>query len=381
MGVEGETLKEIIGMFKAEYPEVEMVVQSVPWGTAHEKMITAVAGGVGPDVCQFGTTWIPEFVALGALESLDNYISASKNIAKENYFEGSWDTGVIDKVNYGIPWYVDTRVLFYRTDLLKDVGYDHAPRTWAELKDASRKLVQRNEKGGITRTAIALSAVDAKTLAMFMWSNGGDIFKPDQGLVINSPENAEALDFYASFFKEGQSPLIAPGGLELYTHFKTGFVPMFIGGPWMLKDLDTRTPEIAGRWNVATLPIKKTGTSFVGGSNLCIFKDSKNKELAWKFIEFMSRPDIQVQWYRLTTDLPTRVEAWEDPYFKDKPKIKVFGQQLFHTNSPPRIQKWEEIEGQINLEMEKVVNGITSAAEALKKLEISISKILAKSRP
>jgi len=380
MGVEGEKLKDIIEVFKEEYPDTKITVQSIPWGTAHEKMITAVAGGIGPDVCQFGTTWIPEFVALNALEPLDAYIEESKSIDKDDYFEGSWETGIIKNVNYGVPWYVDTRVLFYRTDVLKEVGFDHAPRTWTELKDACQKLMVKNDKGDYLRTGISLSAVDAKALVMFMWSNSGDVLNKDLELIINSPENAEALDYYASFFKDGLSPMVSKGGLELYTNFKSGFTPMFIGGPWMLKDLDNYAADIKGKWDVATLPIKKTGTSFVGGSSFGIFKDSKNKELAWKFIEFMSRPDIQIEWYKLTTDLPTRLEAWEDDYFDDKSKVKVFGKQLFNTNSPPRLQKWEEIEGIINLQMEKVVHDKATAEEALAIMEKKIGKILKKLR-
>lgn len=378
MGVEGEKLKDIIQLFKQDYPEADVTVQSVPWGTAHEKMITAVAGGIGPDVCQFGTTWIPEFVALDALEPLDDYIDQSSIIAKDNYFEGSWETGIIDGVNYGVPWYVDTRVLFYRTDVLKEVGFDHAPRTWTELKDACKKLTVKNDQGDYLRTGISLSAVDAKTLAMFMWSNGGAVLNDELEVVINTPENAEALNYYASFFKEGLAPMVSKGGMELYNNFKTGYTPMFIGGPWMLKDLDNYASEIRGKWDVATLPLKKTGTSFVGGSSFCIFKDSGNKELAWKFIEFMSKPDIQIEWYKLTSDLPTRLEAWEDDYFNDKKKVKVFGKQLFNTNSPPRIQKWEEIEGVINLQMEKVVHDMVTAEEALSVMEDKIKRVLDK---
>ena len=109
----------------------------------------------------------------------------------------------------------------------------------------------------------------------------------------------------------------------------------------MLKELDTRVPEIAGKWDVAVMPMKKTATSFVGGSNLCIFKDSKNKQAAWEFIEFMSRPDIQIQWYKLTTDLPTRLEAWENDYFADKENSFLIAEQrhFFPSNSPAEFGK------------------------------------------
>jgi multiple sugar transport system substrate-binding protein len=380
MGVEGEKLKDMVELFKQENPSAEVSIQSIPWGQAHEKLITAVAGGNAPDLAQFGTTWIPEFVALGSLEPLDSMISGSQALGEQNYFPGSWKTSLIEGKIYGIPWYVDTRVLFYRSDLLKEIGLDRAPHDWTELKDVCRKLTKKDANGEYTRRGITLPAVDWMVLAMFMWSNGGDILSEDGKNVINSPENREALDFYASFFKEGLAPLASKGGVELYNAFKSGYIPMFIGGSWQLEDMRVHAPEIQGRWNVAVLPMKKSSTSFVGGSNWCVFNTSKKKELAWKFVEFMSRPDIQVKWYQLTTDLPTRTEAWENDFFKDKPMIKVFGSQLSDTKSPPRLQKWEEMSVKINTQMEKAVFGKVTAAEALGAMEKDINDVISRGR-
>jgi len=118
-------------------------VLQIAWVAAHEKRITAFASGTLPDVFQLGNTWIPEFQSLGSIEPLNNYIAKSSVVSAQNYFEGIWETNKIDETVYGIPWYVDTRVLFYRTDILRSVGYDSAPRTWAELYDVSKKIKKR----------------------------------------------------------------------------------------------------------------------------------------------------------------------------------------------------------------------------------------------
>ncbi len=382
MGIEGERLKDVVDMFQEENPDIEIAIQAIPWGQAHAKIITAVAGGgkLTPDVCQFGTTWVPEFVSLEALENLDKYIQASAVISKEKYFGGSWDTGVIEDKVYGIPWYVDTRVLFYRKDILEKAGFAHPPRTWEELKAICRKLVVKGEDGKHQRYGISLPPADAKTMLMFMWSNGGEVLSPEGEIIIDSPENEEAWEFYTGLIKEGLAPATSSGGTGLYNNFKTGYTPMFIGGPWMLKDLQTHVPEIAGKWDVALLPMKKSATSFVGGSDWVIFKNSRNKNAAWKFIEFMSRPDIQIQWYQLTTDLPTRIEAWEDKFFDDKKMVKTFGRQLFDTKTPPRIHKWEELDGEITLKMEKVVFNKLTSQEALAQLKIKLQRLLSQRR-
>src|SRR6185437_5979075 len=106
-------------------------VQQLPWTAAHEKLLTAFAGDATPDVAQLGNTWIPEFAALGALHPLDASIAGS-SVDPHDFFAGIWDTNVVDTRVYGVPWYVDTRLLFYRRDLLEAAGIADAPRSWRE---------------------------------------------------------------------------------------------------------------------------------------------------------------------------------------------------------------------------------------------------------
>ena len=103
-------------------------MQQIPWTAAHEKLLTAFVGESMPDVAQIGNTWMPEFRTLGALEDLDAAGRALAVVTQASYFPGIWDTNVVDGTLCGIPWYVDTRVLFYRTDLLEAAGRRRAAR-------------------------------------------------------------------------------------------------------------------------------------------------------------------------------------------------------------------------------------------------------------
>ena len=126
-------------------------------------------------------------------------------------------------------------------------------------------------------------------------------------------------------------------------------------------------------------PGEKSRTSFVGGSNLVVFKASKQKERAWQFLEFMSDPANQVEWMKITTDLPSVQVAWRDPYFNDKPLVQVFGRQLFDTASPPTVAEWEQIASAIDDTMERVVLDSTQTEDtirvALAELETRILKL------
>ena len=143
MGREGEVLSELVPAFEREHPGVRVRVQQIPWSAAHEKLLTAYVGDATPDIAMLGNTWVPEFVALDALEPLDQRVATSRDIVRSDYFPGIWSTNVVDSVTYGIPWYVDTRVIFYRTDLLAKAGYDRMPSTWADWREAMVRIRSR----------------------------------------------------------------------------------------------------------------------------------------------------------------------------------------------------------------------------------------------
>ncbi|MBJ7516157.1 MAG: extracellular solute-binding protein, partial [Stenotrophomonas sp.] len=124
MGREAEVVAELIHEFEAENPGIRVDVQNIPWTAAHEKLLTAFAADGLPDVCQLGNTWIPEFAELNTLEPLQPYIDRSKVVEPADYFPGIWDTNVIHGEVVGVPWYVDTRLLYYRKDLLAQAGHD-----------------------------------------------------------------------------------------------------------------------------------------------------------------------------------------------------------------------------------------------------------------
>ena len=114
MGREGEVVAALVPAFERDHPGVRVQIQQLPWSSAHEKLLTAFVGDATPDVSAIGNTWLPELAALGALTPLDADIAASPIVRPADYFAGIWETNEVDGAVYGVPWYVDTRLLFYR---------------------------------------------------------------------------------------------------------------------------------------------------------------------------------------------------------------------------------------------------------------------------
>ena len=82
MGREGEVVAELLPEFEKAHPGIKVEVQQIPWSAAHEKLLTAYVGDATPDIAMLGNTWVPEFVALGALEPLDARVAASKELPR-----------------------------------------------------------------------------------------------------------------------------------------------------------------------------------------------------------------------------------------------------------------------------------------------------------
>ena len=117
---------------------------------------------------------------------------------------------------------------------------------------------------------------------------------------------------------------------------------MFISGPWMMSAVETVGGEgFADKYSVMTMPEKETSSSFVGGSNLAVFKDSENRDSAWKLVQWLSEPETQAKWYGISTDLPAVSAAWEDPALSGDEKLATFGTQLETAKAPPSFATWE----------------------------------------
>lgn len=330
-----ESVEPIAKMYEEKNPGIKVDVQAIPWDSAHDKLLTAVASKNGPDVIQMGTTWIPEFASAGALMDMAPYIEKYPELKTENFFDGAIQTTQYDGVTVGIPWYVETRGLFYRTDLLAEAGYPEGPNTWDELKDAAQKLAARG-KGNY---AMPIDAKDQNYLSMFAWQAGSDIITADRQPQFNQPEYVEAMNFLNSFYKEN---LVPPTDLDTVTGFKEGTVPMFISGPWMIQAVKDQNPEIEGKWTVKTLPANKNNKSLMGGSDLSIFKYSKNPDEAAKFIAYLSSEEAQLKYYETSNSLPALKTAWDNEQFSD-PMIAAFGKQLESAIPTPMVKEWEEV--------------------------------------
>ncbi len=382
MGREGEVVAQLIGGFEREHPDVRVIVQQIPWSAAHEKLLTAYVGRSTPDVSQLGNTWVPEFAALKAIRPLESHL-ASAAFDSSAYFPGIWDTNVIDGLAYGVPWYVDTRLLFYRRDLLERAGWDSIPATWQGWREAMR-AVQREV--GADRYAIFLPLNEWNPPVIFGLQAGSPLLK--DGATRSAFQDSAfraGFDFYLSLFREGLAPPVTGNEIaNVYQEFSRGYVTMWITGPWNLGEFRRRLPpQEQDRWATAPMPGPTgaaSGVSLAGGSSLVLFRDSKHPREAWALIEYLSRPQVQLEFWRLTGDLPARVEAWRDPALDQDPNTRAFGVQLQRVVALPKVPEIEQIMIRLQDWVERAVRGTVPPDQALASLSAEVDRMLEKRR-
>ncbi|MET1019798.1 MAG: extracellular solute-binding protein, partial [Microterricola sp.] len=108
-------------------------VEMVQWADAHDRFVTAIAGGTTPDVAETGTTWTAEFAESGALAPIGDYVTEAG--LDGELVEGLVEAGTLDDTLYGMPWYAGVRSVIYRTDIFEAAGIA-VPTNWAEFQDA-----------------------------------------------------------------------------------------------------------------------------------------------------------------------------------------------------------------------------------------------------
>lgn len=366
MGAEGDQLKAITDKFVAANPGVKINVTPIPWASAYQKFVTAISANQVPDVAQVGSTWMAEFA--------NAFDPVPAGIDKGKFFEGAQKTNEVKGVAVGVPWYVETRVVYYNKDVAKKAGIAAEPKTWDEFAAMVKAM---KEKGGATYGISLLPGGDGswQTVLPLMWSNGGKVNTDDaKQWTFDDPKNVEALKYYQDFFTQGLSNK-APVGDTLVADFASGKVPMFISGPWMMSAVEKDGKMGKDAYGVFVMPKKETAASFIGGANMVVFKASKNRETAWKLVDYLTQQATQLDFYKAVSAMPSVKAAWDDPAMKTDPKLAVFGEQLKTAFAPPPVATWEQVAKQFDAQVEKATKTGTAPDAALKALQQAATSI------
>ena len=376
MGAEAEKFPLLLATLpRAGQPQVR--VQPLPWSAAHEKLLTSYAGGSLPDMGQVGNSWIAELAAIGAILPIPHALQPIVN----GQFGGVVDTNRIDGKLMALPWYVDTRLQFYRKDMFQAAGFAAPPDRWDDWKRALHAVRQHQGGKGFS---ILLPINEYEHLTQMALSAGAGFLTADgtRG-AFRSPEFRSALAFYKSLFDEKLAPIAGAAQISnVWNEFARGYFAVYPSGPWTIGDMKSRLPPaLQSSWATAPFPGPDgPGRSTPGGSSLVVFAHARDPAVAWRLVTDLLTPASQAKLQSLTGDLPPTRAVWDQAGLTADPVTEAFARQLDRTTALPKVPEWERIATEMQTVAELAVRGTVSLDDAVTDMDRRADRLLEKRR-
>jgi multiple sugar transport system substrate-binding protein len=338
-----ETVADVVAVFNEAQQRIHVTYIELPPPSAstevHQALVQQLARRNGtPDVFTQDVVWIAEFAGAGWALSLESYFDKPT--------QGQFFPGVIQACTFNdhltaLPWFVDSGMLYHRTDLLQAAGAK-VPQTWDELV----QIAQAVQGSGQAKFGYLWQGKQAEVLVCdlveVIGSNGGAILAADgKSGRLNDTKSVEAVQFlYDSINKHKISPSdVLSWDEEPSRRPFTGGQAMFLRNWSYVYGIcqDAKESAVVGKVGVTPLPHFAGGTSAacLGGYQYGVNAASKNREAAIEFLTWMGSPATQLHFAVQLGIAPTRPAVFEEA---ELAKAQPFMQQLksVFTGATPR---------------------------------------------
>jgi multiple sugar transport system substrate-binding protein len=363
--------KKMAEQFEKANPGSQIQIEMVNWDTLQQKLQTDLSGGTNADLAIIGTRWLLDFVKDDVAEPLDGHMNAS---FKGRFIGAFLGPGQIGGKTYGLPIAASARALYYNKETLAKAGFANGPRTWDDVVAASKKIKASGSYG------FGLQGKEIETDVYWyysLWTHGGDVVGKDGKAAFNSPAGLKAANLYKMMIDQG----LTQPGVTNYTRedvqnlFKQGRVAMCISAPFLAKQIKKEAPNL--KYGIAPVPSGGTSATYAVTDSIIMFKNSKAKNTAWKFLDYLFTKEPRVAFTSGEGFLPTTKDEAADPAFAD-PDTKAFVALLPTARFAPTVTGWEDTAKAVSDAMQAVYLGKAKPADALKTAAMQADQALGK---
>jgi multiple sugar transport system substrate-binding protein len=340
------------------------------------------AGGGDLDIILGDVIWTAQLAANGWISDLSDRFTESE---RENFLPGSVEAIIYEGKAYGMPWFTDTGLLYYRKDLLQKSGFSGGPKTWDELKRMALKVKQdTNTKFGFVFQGAEYEGGVCDGCE-FIWTHGGNILDPSDAskVVVGSPQAAAGLATERSMIESG----VAPRSVTTYKDdesagaFLNGDAVFLRNWPYVYALLsDPAESKVKpGQVGVSELPSAdgKPGNGTVGDQPFYISASSKNQDGAWEFIKFMTDPEQQRFRAVEGSYLPTLTSLYDDEEIRESvPVVALAKQALQHTLPRPVSPYYSDMSLEMAEQFNLSLKGEIAPEEAVRELQRSLESFI-----
>jgi len=313
-----KALKATIEGFMAENPDVEVKTESIHWGKIDGLAIQAAAAGGGPDVLNVYSVQLTKHMNAKTVAPMNAYLEKWYAQNKGDYIIPLKETEYDGKV-MALLWETRVWVLYYRQDLLEKAGLK-PPQTLDELAKAAQKTGSDRLQGfvvGLSETQLGAAFVE--TFEPLLWGQGGSLLDAKGKAAFNSSAGERVMQWIADLVRTGGMSKSAAGmnADDILSGFKAGTIGMSFQGS-MRVSAAREAKDIGAQIHTVPMPGVAPGKPTPGmtaGQTLTIGANSKNREAAWRFIEYYLSPKAQLTFAKAGV-LPVRKSVYNDSYFQ-----------------------------------------------------------------
>jgi multiple sugar transport system substrate-binding protein len=325
-GPDGPAMNKVIDAFNKSQDDVTVKSVTMPWDTLYQKLLTGAASKGGPDVVALDFTQLPKYASQGLFQPLDDYYKDSSHDTA-TLPKAATTASVYDGKNYGVPFDIATTMMYYNKTLFQKAGLDpnKPPTTWDEFAAMVPKLTV-TPAGASKPDQYAIALADNNTVDMypqFLWNTGGGIVSENnKKSLLDSPETLKALNFWVDLVKNKQASPVGLSGADADKLFNSGKAAIEINGPWATtgyKDAGIDfgvTRPFAGPDGDALLASVETMA-------VPAKADDATKKAAYKFFDYWTSADAQLQWAEGSGFPPLRSE--DNAKITGNPYPAIFG--------------------------------------------------------
>ncbi|NMB13506.1 MAG: ABC transporter substrate-binding protein [Firmicutes bacterium] len=376
-------IEQVVQDFEAAHPDIKVNAELVSQQGLMEKYLTAIAGGLPPDVIQVNASFLHAFAGRGVLLELDPYMDRDSFDPYAVFYPSEYEAFTLGGRTYSLPLDVSgSYLLFWDKDQAAAAGLNpaQAPVTWNELEAFAEKLTVANPDGSFERIGFNPAAISNNPFLVWLYLNNGRAFSQDERHVsFDSSEGIEAMEWLVGFADRlyGGFPSIlgylgdaTSNGWHVTGLFYTGQVAAHISGVWHFAQLDANAPT--KNYGVAVLPHNSNNPNarlcqpVSGGWGYAIPKDAAHYEEAWEFIKYATAGKGSLDFF-LAQKRPSAVPVVnDDPRFAESnPHWDVVLETLEHREQVPSLPIQPQILDTIKQMTELAIRKGMSPKEAL----------------
>jgi multiple sugar transport system substrate-binding protein len=360
-----EAMRAALADFEAEH-HVRVGLQLFTWDTAWSELVKVALYKTGPDISEIGTTWVDNFVSLQALRPFEPHEEGLLGEAS-TFLPSLWQSGVIlgKPQRWAIPWEADTRLIYYRRDLLQQAGIDE--QTAFQSFEHLNQTLARLQQSGVAVPFAFNTLRHPRTLhflASWVWGAGGRFISPSGKHVLF--HTAGARDGLRAYFNLRR--YLAPAAHEVTDQknivplmFLEGKIAVLVTGYWLTNEINQgrATPEVTANFSVARIP----QSPYIGGGNLVVWRHNRHPEAAIALLHYLTSLKTQTQALTNYGRLPARLDALYTAPFTTNPHYQPLSESLQNGQSFQTAHLWGLIEDKLATAVSKAWSDLLAHPE------------------